>query len=397
MTRTDGWDPARRLAALAARPPSRPASRPARDARRDPDTAPLPIPELPDLPDVVDLSDDGAHLTSVGRTGRSLGAPGPPPGLASWSDVGARFPAPRNVTAGAGGSPRGRSGSGGSAVPDAGGHDGTGGWDVDDGGADDAAVEPPGDVESSRTPRLAVNGRIRRTLHRWLPASLADSLVDPGRPGAIALVLVVLAAAVLAGFGVWSSRPQAQPIAGLPAVSAGSGPPSAAAAPSAAPAAQAGPLVVSVVGKVARPGLVRVPDGSRVADAVDAAGGAQPGVDLSVLNLARRLGDGEQIAIGVKPAPDAQAGGAAEGGGAPAGGAGGESAGAAAGTAGAKVNLNQATAEQLDALPGIGPVTAKKILDWRNQNGRFSRLEQLREIDGIGERRFARLREQVTV
>nr|WP_242623497.1 helix-hairpin-helix domain-containing protein [Pseudonocardia sediminis] len=228
-----------------------------------------------------------------------------------------------------------------------------------------------------------------------------------------------MAAAVLAGFGVWSSRPQAQPIGDLPAVSVGPGSPASGAAPTPAPAAQAGPLVVSVVGKVAKPGLVRVPDGSRVADAVDAAGGALPGVDLSVLNLARRLGDGEQVAIGVKPAPDAQSGGgapggaaggdaapgAASGGGASGGGSssGGASGGAAAGgaaasgAAGPKIDLNQATAEQLDALPGVGPVTAKKILDWRTQNGRFSRVEQLREVDGIGERKFAQLREAVTV
>ncbi|MBW0106298.1 helix-hairpin-helix domain-containing protein [Pseudonocardia sp. KRD-291] len=337
---------------------------------------------------------------------------GPWPGLASWSDVGARVPAPRT------GVGRGDTDARGRAVPDdavvrAAPGDGTG-WDVDDG---DAGSEPH-DADDPRRPRPAGNGRVRRTLHRWLPASLADSLVDPGRPGAIALVLVVLAAAVLAGFGVWSSRPQAQPIAELPAVSVGGGPPSGAAAPeavpaggpTAGPAAKVGPLVVSVVGKVARPGLVRVPDGSRVADAVDAAGGALPDVDLSVLNLARRLGDGEQIAIGVKPAPDAQTAGPAAGGGAAAGGAGGEPAGAsaspgaaAAGSAGggapagAKVNLNEATAEQLDALPGVGPVTAKKILDWRSQNGRFNRLEQLREIDGIGERRFAQLRELVVV
>ncbi len=299
------------------------------------------------------------------------------PGLASWSEVGARVPVPRTAA-------RGRPA------------DDATGRELDDG------EETSGEAERSLVPRPAGGGRVRRTLARWLPAALADSLVDPGRPGATALVLVVLAAAVLAGVGVWSSRPQAQPIGGLPAVSIGPGAPGPAATPAPAPGAPAGPLVVSVVGKVARPGLVRVPDGARVADAVDAAGGALPGVDLSVLNLARRLGDGEQVAIGVRPAPDAQPTGAPAGDGAASGGT--ASGGAAAGgtasdgaATGAKVNLNQATAEQLDALPGVGPVTARKILDWRTRNGRFSRVEQLREVDGIGERKFARLREAVTV
>ncbi|MBP2366692.1 ComEA family DNA-binding protein [Pseudonocardia parietis] len=280
----------------------------------------------------------------------------------------------------------------------------------------------------------------RRIALRWLPPSLAGARVDPGRPGALALVAVVLVGAVVAGVGVWSNRPTAQPVGGLPPVTVtpapaapggpapgaptSGGPAAAGAAPGdpiAAAPVTAGPLVVSVVGKVARPGLVRVPDGARVADAVDAAGGALPGVDLAPLNLARRVGDGEQLAIGVPPAADAApappapggepasgaepgtapgsgaatggsaTGGAASGGSAP----GGSATGGAA--AGGKVDLNRATAADLDTLPGVGPVTATKIIDWRAANGRFSRVEQLREIDGIGERRFAQLQPLVTV
>jgi len=158
-------------------------------------------------------------------------------------------------------------------------------------------------------------------------------------------------------------------------------------------------LVVSVAGRVTRPGVVRVPDGARVADALAAAGGARPGVDLSGLNLARRLLDGEQIAVGVPPAPDA-AGQPPSGGSAPGAGA----AGAGSGTAGsagagpaAKVDLNTASEAQLDTLPGVGPVTAQHIVEWRSRNGRFARVDQLREIDGIGERRFQQLRDLVTV
>ncbi|WP_308187978.1 helix-hairpin-helix domain-containing protein [Pseudonocardia sp. ICBG1142] len=246
---------------------------------------------------------------------------------------------------------------------------------------------------------------LRRRAQRWLPPSLAGARVDPGRPGALALVAVVLAGALVAGVGVWLDRPTVQPVGGLPEVtavpggaatgetdrSAGPGGP----APVAAAPVTAGPLVVSVVGRVARPGLVRVPDGARVADALDAAGGALPEVDLGALNLARRLGDGEQIAVGVPPAPDAApvlpAPGSEP--------ASGTEPGAAAAPAapGGKIDLNTATLSDLDALPGVGPVTAKKIIDWRSANGRFSRVEQLREIDGIGERRFAQLQELVRV
>jgi len=152
-------------------------------------------------------------------------------------------------------------------------------------------------------------------------------------------------------------------------------------------------LVVSVAGRVAHPGVVRVPDGARVADALTAVGGARPGVDLSGLNLARRLVDGEQIAVGVPPAPDAAgrppAGSAA--------GAGPAGAGAGPAARAGKVDLNTATVAQLDTLPGVGPVTAQHIVEWRTRNGRFARVDQLREIDGIGERRFQQLRDLVTV
>lgn len=207
-----------------------------------------------------------------------------------------------------------------------------------------------------------------------LPESWRRARIDPGRPGATALALVAALAAVVAAVGVWSERPRATAVPALPAVTVGD-----TAAPTAS-AAPAGPLVISVSGKVRRPGLVEVPDGSRVADVVKAAGGALPGADLAGLNLARKVTDGEQVAVGVPAAPGAPA-----------------PVGAAAPAAGGKVDLNSATAAQLDTLPGMGPVTAAKIIDWRTKNGRFARVDQLREIEGIGERRFAQLRELVTV
>ncbi len=143
--------------------------------------------------------------------------------------------------------------------------------------------------------------------------------------------------------------------------------------------------MVSVAGKVRRPGLVRMSDGARVADAIAAAGGPLPRVDLTALNLARRVADGEQIVVGLPLPP----------GGVP------DTSGAAgpgpAAVPGGKVDLNRAALEQLDTLPGVGPVTAQRILDWRAKHGRFTAVEQLREVEGIGERRFTQLRELVTV
>lgn len=141
-----------------------------------------------------------------------------------------------------------------------------------------------------------------------------------------------------------------------------------------------GGIVVDVSGKVRSPGIRRLPPGSRVADALAAAGGVRDGVDVTGLNRARLLMDGEQVVVGV---PGAMPGGAP-----PAAGSGG-SAGAAAGT---PVSLGSATVEQLDALPGVGPVLAQHIVDYRAQHGGFRSVDELREVNGIGDRRFEDLR-----
>ncbi|WP_367136294.1 MULTISPECIES: ComEA family DNA-binding protein [Streptomyces] len=144
-------------------------------------------------------------------------------------------------------------------------------------------------------------------------------------------------------------------------------------------------MVVDVAGKVRRPGVLRLPPGSRVADALAAAGGARPGADTTGLNRARVLVDGEQIVVG------APAGG-------PGGGPGGAPAAASAAAAGGgpapggPVSLNSATVEQLDALPGVGPVLARHIVDYRTQHGGFRSVEELRKVNGIGSRRFTDLR-----
>jgi len=241
---------------------------------------------------------------------------------------------------------------------------------------------------------LPPSGPVDAALRRLLPASWRGARLDPGRPGATALALVAAVAAVVAAVGVWFERPRADPAPALPAITVtaaeGGGAPAAPtpvpAATAAAPAEPPAVLVVSVSGKVHRPGLVEVPEGARVADVLEAAGGALPGTDLSAINLARRVVDGEQVAVGVPAAPDAVPP-AAPGPAAPSPGS---------GPAG-KVDLNAATVEQLDALPGVGPDTAQRIVVGRARHGRFSRVEQLREVEGIGERRFSQLRELVEV
>jgi competence protein ComEA len=143
----------------------------------------------------------------------------------------------------------------------------------------------------------------------------------------------------------------------------------------AAPAghASATTLFVNVVGAVRRPGLYRLREGSRVADAVARAGGPTQKAQIELLNLAARIADGEQIVV---PRRGLGAAAAVPGGAAAAG----------------PVHLNSATLEQLDALPGVGPVTAQKILDYRQQHGAFGSVDELDAIAGIGPARLEQLR-----
>jgi competence protein ComEA len=136
------------------------------------------------------------------------------------------------------------------------------------------------------------------------------------------------------------------------------------------------PVLVHVVGAVRRPGLYRLRDGARIADAVARAGGATRKADLALINLAAPLADGAQVVV-----PRRQ----------PVGAAGGVTAGAAAGP----VHLNTATLEQLDALPGVGPTTAQRIVDYRQENGAFSSVDELDAVPGIGPARLEQLRELV--
>ncbi|MEU4741454.1 ComEA family DNA-binding protein [Actinosynnema sp. NPDC023658] len=199
-------------------------------------------------------------------------------------------------------------------------------------------------------------GPLRRPLHpllrRWLP----ETPVPHRRRFLLAGVMAGVALAV--ALALWWQRPVPESPPDLPVAEA------------AAVTRAEEHLVVNVVGLVPTPGLVTVPNGARVADALQAAGGPDPGADLTTLNLARKVTDGEQIAVGI-PTPQA------------------------ASAATEPLSLNTATKDQLDTLPGVGPVTAQRIVDRRQKRGPFTSLEQLGEIEGIGDAKLAKLRDLV--
>lgn len=144
-------------------------------------------------------------------------------------------------------------------------------------------------------------------------------------------------------------------------------------------------VMVHVVGEVKSPGIVELDSGSRVADAIEAAGGAKAAAVIDALNLARVVADGEQIVV-----PDA------EGAKTPASGPG-DPVGGADQPAGAPVNLNQADAAALETLPRIGPALAQRIIEWRDANGGFTSVDQLGDVTGIGEKTLAGMRDLVTI
>ncbi|MFF3694011.1 helix-hairpin-helix domain-containing protein [Streptomyces sp. NPDC002221] len=254
---------------------------------------------------------------------------------------------------------------------------------------------PPSATFPASGVRARIGAAVRERLPLWAQSRCG---LAPRSLAALCVVLVVAA-----GFAVhhfWTGRPQSVRAPELvdgaePAPSGSSGSPPATAGRRAAhgsgsggentdapprPVANAAPspvgvLVVDVGGKVRRPGIYRLPNGSRVADALAAAGGVREGADLTGLNRARPLADGEQVLAGMP-------GGAPVGPGAEAG------SGGPVGGAGGPVSLNSASVDQLDGLPGVGPVLARHIVDYRAQHGGFRSVDELREVNGIGERRF---------
>jgi competence protein ComEA len=217
------------------------------------------------------------------------------------------------------------------------------------------------------SPDASTVGPGGRLIRRWLPGGPAGR---GRRRWALAGVLAAVVAVILGAVALVGGGPPPEPPPALPTAL-----PSEKRAAEARAAPPAG-LVISVIGRVRSPGLVTVPQGARVADVLRAAGGPEPGADVGALNLARKVADGEQLAVGI-PAPAA-----APDPGSPA--------------AGGKVDLNTASVAQLDTLPGVGEVMAKRIVQWRTDHGGFTKVEQLRDVDGIGESKFQKLREQVT-
>ncbi|WP_078972034.1 ComEA family DNA-binding protein [Streptomyces sp. WM6368] len=237
----------------------------------------------------------------------------------------------------------------------------------------DVLAPAPAAEGAGLSPGAARGLAVRERLPLWLQDRCEV------RPRTVAAVAVVLVAAVgFAGQQYWWARPQT---VNAPAVVTPGAVPAASAASAGAPSGAGSPggaarIVVDVSGKVRDPGVRRLPTGSRVEDALAAAGGVRPGTDTTGLNRARVLVDGEQVVVGA-PAPP------------PVAGAGG---GPGPGAGPGPLSLGSATVAQLDGLPGVGPVLAQHIVDFRTARGGFRSVEELRQVDGIGERRFADLR-----
>ncbi|MDQ2847424.1 MAG: ComEA family DNA-binding protein [Actinomycetota bacterium] len=283
--------------------------------------------------------------------------------------------------------------------------------------------EPSAAGQSDAQPQRFSARRIRgrrwgRLSENWVPEPFRDARVDPGRRGALILTLVAALAAIAAAIGVWRDRPAPRPVqpvamapvtdtaagssARTPATTgslvvrsrsgtAGSGFGTVGGQPTAA-GSSAGPAViaVSVTGLVHHPGLVRLPTRSRVADAIAAAGGITDQGDVTGLNLAAVLSDGDSVVVGARAATPASGSG-------PAGGTMTSRASTSGTATQSPINLNTADQTTLESLPGVGPVMAGNILAWRQQNGSFTSIDQLQEVTGIGPSRYAQLALLVTL
>lgn len=257
-------------------------------------------------------------------------------------------------------------------------------------GADGSATRPRAVTPAAPAPSpdpppaLPVPGRhAARRPGRWataVPEPLRGRVALGPGPLAVVAVLVALGLGVSAWWVVRSDSAPVAPVAPTTAPGLVTAAPPAGGAPATGDtgtAAADATVTVDVAGKVRRPGIAVLDAGSRVIDALRAAGGARPGVDLTGLNLARLLVDGEQIVVGV-PAPAGPL----------------PTAGSPTGTL---VNLNTATTVELESLPEVGPVTALAIITWREEHGGFTDVQELLEVDGIGEATLETIAPFVTV
>lgn len=248
---------------------------------------------------------------------------------------------------------------------------------------------------SERVAEILEEDREPRVLE--LPSTLALGRYTVSRQAVIGVVLVVAVVVAMLGGRYYLARSEAAPeaVPETARVSAEDGP---AAPDETTPTGGTAPtpttVTVHVAGQVRRPGVVTLPAGSRVSTALEEAGGETAKADLGGVNLARPLVDGEQVVVpepGETPVAAAPPpSGAAAPGSAP-------TPGAPADEAGAPVNLNTADLATLETLPGVGPVLAQRILDWRTEHGQFTAVEELGEVSGVGEKTFAQLAPKVTV
>ena len=232
-------------------------------------------------------------------------------------------------------------------------------------------------VEAQPDPRATEGSESSSRLRRSV-----DQVLTFGREHLAAVVVVLLVGVAWTAYSILQAR--STPVAAAAPViqASASGTPQVGSS-SPAPAQ----VVVHVIGAVRDPGVVRLTDGARVADAIAAAGGLSTAAAPGELNLAQVLADGVQLKIGTRSHPGGWIRGADDSTStAPGGPSGGDS---------AKVSLNSATLDQLDTLPGVGPVTAQKILDWRKAHGRFTAVTELQEVDGIGPKTYADLADHI--
>jgi competence protein ComEA len=241
-------------------------------------------------------------------------------------------------------------------------------------------------------PRVPVPGRHAARRRR---GPVADGVVPEPLRGRVALgpaqvaVVAVLVAVGLAVTAWWVVRSDPAPVAPVTptapepgaALATPSGPAQTETATGDGAEGAADTVTVDVAGKVRRPGIAVLDVGARVVDALEAAGGARPGADLSGLNLARVLVDGEQVLVAAPAAVPPVA----------------VSPGAPAATGGPLVNINTAAQAELETLPEVGPVTAQAIIAWRDENGGYTAVDELLEVDGIGEATLEAMAPFVTV
>jgi competence protein ComEA len=240
-----------------------------------------------------------------------------------------------------------------------------------------------GSAGDGRVPAGAAEGLGRVSAALAEPARRAWEFA---RAHLVAVGVVALTGCLWAGYQVVQARSTPVAAAAPVAVSPAPSVPSASPTPVARPA-----VLVHVLGEVARPGVVRLREGARVEDAIAAAGGLTAQADPGELNLAAVVSDGSQVVIGTlkEPRGEVRTDSAAPGSG---------TSGSPGADGGAgKVSLNTATEAELDTLPGVGPVTAKRIVAWRDEHGRFTRIEELQEVDGIGPKTFAELAAHVSL